>query len=159
MAHLPKHLRPRWRYLGIELESPGAASLDRRSFQQAVWDGARAMIGDVGSAELGLVVVRFEHTDGRGTAIIRVHRGTEETARAVLATVDTVGDTPIRSAIRGVSGTIRSCEENYLRIAREPLSHEVVALDSVESPAIVRSQTVDPTGDSTVLGATTLDIR
>ena len=158
MGHLPKHLRPRWRYLGLEVETPVDAELSRRSFQQALWEAARSLLGDTGSARCGLDLVRFTHDTGRGTAVVRVHRGTESPARAVVATVSAVDGHPVRASVRGVSGTIRACEENYLGIAREPQSHEVVALGNVESPAVIRSETVDLTGDSTVLGATTLDI-
>ncbi len=159
MGRLPKHLRPRWRYLAVELETRATTSLVRDTFQNAIWQASRSLLGDLGSARISLDVLRFSHRDGRGTAVIRVHRGTENEARAVLATLGTVGNEPIRATVRGVSGTIRACEENYLRIARESQSHEVIALDDVKSPAFIRSKTVDLLGDSTLLGATTLDIR
>lgn len=158
MGTLPKHLRPRWRYLGVELETTPGDGPDRRAFQRALWRGARGLVGDVGSARLGLDVVRFELEEGRGEAVVRVPRGTETDARGVLATVAAVDGAPLRATVRGVSGTIRACEENYLRIAREPPSHEVITLDAVESPAVVWSEAVDVTGGSTLLGATTLDI-
>ncbi len=159
MGNLPKHLRPRWRYLGLELETAAQDDIERRTFQSALWKAARSLRGDVESARMGLDVIRFECTDGYGTAIIRIHRGTESDARGVIATLDSVDGTPIRATVRGVSGTIRACEENYLRIAREAPSHEVIALDDVEGPAIVRTPAVDIETDSTPIGATTLDIR
>lgn len=159
MGTLPKHLRPRWRYLGLELETAAQDEIEKRAFQGALWKAARSLRGDVGSARLGLDVIRFELRDGYGTAIVRVHRGTETEARGIIATLETVDVTPIRATVRGVSGTIRACEENYLRIAREAPSHEVIALDDVEGPAIVRPPAVDIETDSTRIGATTLDIH
>ena len=159
MGSLPKHLRPRWRYLGLEIETHPQHTLDRQAFQATLWERARSLRGDVGSARIGLDVVSFEHDDGFGTAIVRVHRDSVSDARGVIATIDSVDDVPVRATIRGVSGTIRACEENYLRIAREAPSHEVIALDTVEGPAIVRSPAVDVSTDSTILGATTLDTR
>lgn len=158
MAVLPKHLRPRWRYLAVVLECWGERTITRRDFQGTLWREARSLVGDIGSAAVSLDVVRFTHEGGRGSAIVRVHRDALTEARAIIATVSHVDDEPISASIRGVSGTIRACEENYLGIAREGTSHEVIALEDVETPAVIRSQAVDVDHDSIRLGATTLDI-
>ncbi|MFC6754912.1 ribonuclease P, partial [Halorubrum tibetense] len=36
MKHLPKHLRPRWRYLALGIEAWPDADVDRRAFQRAL---------------------------------------------------------------------------------------------------------------------------
>lgn len=113
MRTLPKHLRPRWRYLGLAIETWPNARIDRRSFQAALWDAARGLLGDPGSADCDLTVVRLRFDDERGTgdAIVRVRREDVHRGRAALACVAAVGDYPVGLVVRGTSGTIRACEE------------------------------------------------
>ncbi len=157
MATWPKHLRPRWRYLAVDLEVPGDVDLTRDDLQGSLWRGLKSLFGDATSARVGMDLVRLSLVDGRGQAIIRVARDGVEEARAVLATVDRVADRPIRFDVRGVSGTIRGCEESYLGDAGEPASQDTVTFDDVETTAVVRDETVDIRIDSTPVGVTTLD--
>lgn len=129
MKHLPKHLRPRWRYLGVGLRTRPGVTLKRRAFQRELWFAAQNLLGDPGSADADLRVIRFafeaapadsdaetggEATDGgRGEALIRVRRGEVEPARAALACVTAVDDAAVGLRVRGVSGTIRACAEKY----------------------------------------------
>lgn len=158
MVRLPKHLRPRWRYLAIRLETPPDGDLDEGALQRSLWGRARSLLGDVGSAALTLTVVRFAFEDGRGTAVVRVRRGELQRARAVVATLRTVDGVHTRASVCGVSGTIRACEENYLGIAGEAATQDVVTFDDAEVPAVTRTRTVDVRQGETVLGATQLDI-
>lgn len=114
MKHLPKHLRPRWRYLAVGLESAPDADLDRSAFQGELLDATRTLLGDPGSAEVALSVLDFAFADGAGHAVVRTRRGEVERARAVVACLHEVGDVPVGVHVRGVSGTVRACEEKYL---------------------------------------------
>ncbi|WP_348610884.1 Rpp14/Pop5 family protein [Halobaculum rarum] len=114
MKHLPKHLRPRWRYLVVGLESWPDADLSRGPFQREVWYAAQNLLGDPGSADADLTVVRFRFEAGAGAAIVRVRRGDLDRGRAALACVDAVDGHPVGVRVRGVSGTIRAGEESYL---------------------------------------------
>jgi ribonuclease P/MRP protein subunit POP5 len=114
MKHLPKHLRPRWRYLAVRLETAADAALSRRAFQRAVWYAAGNLLGDAGSAEADLRVIRFRFSDGTGEAVVRVRRGETGPARAALACVDAVDGDPVGVEVRGVSGTVRACDEKFL---------------------------------------------
>ncbi|MEF8905997.1 MAG: Rpp14/Pop5 family protein, partial [Haloarculaceae archaeon] len=115
MRHLPKHLRPRYRYLGVELRGHPDSGVDRGTFQRHLWYAAQNLVGDVGSTELGLEVFGFEFADGEGYAVVRCRRGTVARARAVLACLVEVDGDRIRAVVRGVSGTVRGCEEKYIR--------------------------------------------
>ena len=64
MKHLPKHLQPRWRYLAVEIESTPDAAFDREAFQRACWYAAGNLLGDPGSADADLSVLRFRRPDG-----------------------------------------------------------------------------------------------
>jgi len=116
MKHLPKHLRPRWRYLAVALETEPGASLARSDFQRAVWYAAGNLLGDAGSADADLRVLRFsfDAAAGEGTAAVRARHGEVRPARAALACVSEVDGDPIGLSVRGVSGTLRGCTEKYL---------------------------------------------
>jgi ribonuclease P/MRP protein subunit POP5 len=114
MKHLPKHLHPRWRYLAVELETRQDAALSRRAFQRAVWYAAGNLLGDAGSADADLRVVRFSVEDASGEAVVRTRHDEVGPARAALACVSAVDGHDVGLAVRGVSGTIRTCTERYL---------------------------------------------
>jgi len=159
MKHLPKHLRPRWRYLAVELETWPDATVDRGSFQRAVWYAAQNLLGDPGSADADGTVIRFEHADGVGEAIVRVRHGEVEPARAALACVSDVEGDPIRVAVRGVSGTIRACEEKYLNGPPEIRAEKSVAFEGRERSAVLRADAADVRIDDGFAGATELDLE
>ena len=114
MKHLPKHLRPRWRYLAVSLENWPEADFDRNAFQRHVWFAAQNLVGDVGSAELDLTVVDFDFGAGEGYAVVRTRRGEAERARAVVACVDAIDGADLGVRVAGVSGTVRACREKFL---------------------------------------------
>jgi ribonuclease P/MRP protein subunit POP5 len=154
MKHLPKHLRPRWRYLAVALEGWPDASVGRGEFQRAVWFSAQNLLGDVGSAELDLSVVDFAFEDGDGHAIVRSRRGETDRARAVLACVDRVGETELGIRVVGTSGTIRACEEKYIGSQLESSDQRTVAFADADRPAVVRDGRVDVRMDGRFVGAT-----
>jgi ribonuclease P/MRP protein subunit POP5 len=114
MTPLPKHLRPRHRYLAVGLAADPEADIDRRAFQQGIWYAAQNLLGDVGSAALDLSVLQFAFADGTGEAVVRTRRGEVDRTRAVLACLDGVEDQPVGLRVRGTSGTVRACEATYL---------------------------------------------
>ncbi|MFB6207187.1 MAG: Rpp14/Pop5 family protein [Haloglomus sp.] len=178
MKHLPKHLRPRWRYLAVEVEAPPDATLDREAFQRAVWFAAGSLLGDPGSASADLSVVRFRRperdagTDGEGietadergegaeaTAVVRVRRGAVTRGRAVVACVDAVAGTSVRTRVRGVSGTVRACEEKYLKPPRAGTGDRTVAFAGADRRGWTRGRRVDIDLADGHAGATELDYR
>ncbi|WP_255149362.1 Rpp14/Pop5 family protein [Halorarius halobius] len=158
MKHLPKHLRPRWRYLGVAVESWPDARLSRGDFQRELWAAARGLLGDAGSAELDLSVYGFEFADGTGHAVVRTRRGEVERARAALACVDAMNGYPLGVRVRGVSGTVRACEEKYIRSPEVPSEERNVAFADADRRAVVRSPRVDARVGDGYLGGTELDI-
>jgi ribonuclease P/MRP protein subunit POP5 len=157
VKHLPKHLQPRWRYLAVGLETWPDASIDSGAFQRALWYGAQNLLGDAGSADLDLSVVRFRHSTATGEAIVRVRRGESDPARAVIACLDEVEAEPVGIYVRGESGTIQACEEKYMGRGREEPDQRHVAFDGSERSGSVRNGRVDVRTESTYTGATTLD--
>ena len=157
MKHLPKHLRPRYRYLGVELRADPDVELDRGTVQRHLWYAAQNLVGDVGSAELGLEVLRFEFDDGEGCAVVRCRRGTVGRARAVLACLDDVEGERVRAIVRGVSGTVRGCEEKYIRRPGGVSEERTVAFADADRRAVVREDGLLVRVGSSYVGATHLD--
>ncbi|MGZ0745964.1 MULTISPECIES: Rpp14/Pop5 family protein [unclassified Haloparvum] len=159
MKHLPKHLRPRWRYLAVGLEAHPDASLSRGSFQRALWYAAGNLLGDAGSADADLKLLTFDFADGEGEAVVRARHGHVEEARAAIACVSTVDDEPVGIHVRGISGTVRACEERYMgRASRGHVRRNAVFAGS-EHPVVDRGDAVDVVTDSGVVGATQQDLE
>lgn len=158
MKHLPKHLRPRWRYLAVELAAWPDAVLSRGDVQRAVWFAAGNLLGDPGSADADLRIVDYDYADGAGEALVRVRRGEVERARAALACVSEVGDHPVRVSVRGVSGTMRAARENYLGRTAEVSREDGVAFDGETHSGVSRGDRVDVHADGWV-AATRRDCR
>ena len=159
VKHLPKHLRPRWRYLAVGLESWPEADVDRRGFQRELWFAAQNLLGDAGSADLDGSVLTFRLESRVGEAVVRARRGEVERLRAVLATVDAVDGHPLGVVVRGVSGTVRACEEKYIRGPAEGFEQRNVAYAGANRPAVVRNDRIDVELADGRVGATPLDIR
>lgn len=157
MRHLPKHLRQRWRYLAVELETWPDATIEEDAFQRSCWFAAQNLVGDVGSVEADLRVVDFEFAEGEGWALLRTRRGNTSLARAALACVDRVYDDPIRITVRGISGTLRAAEEKYLGGPREPTGQESVTFENESRQAVTRGDLLDVEIDGDFVGVTRLD--
>ncbi|WP_232685760.1 Rpp14/Pop5 family protein [Halobacterium zhouii] len=157
MKHLPKHLRPRWRYLAVELESWPDADVSRREFQRSVWFAAQNLYGDAGSADADLRVLQFDLGSGDGEALVRARRGEVERARAAIACVDEVHGDPVRVAVRGVSGTVRAAEEKYLGNPTEIADEQRVVFEDESRRAVVRGERVDVDCEDGFAGATRFD--
>lgn len=159
MKHLPKHLRPRWRYLAVELEAWPDVHVSRSDFQRSVWFSAQNLLGDPGSTDADLRVLSFDWRDGQGEALLRVRRGEVGPARAALACVDAVRDEPLRVRIRGVSGTVRAASEKYLGGPLEAEHEERVVFRNDSRRAIPRDGGVDVDYEGSFVGATRLDLE
>jgi ribonuclease P/MRP protein subunit POP5 len=159
VKHLPKHLQPRWRYLAVGIETWPNASFSRAAFQRAVWYAAQDLYGDAGSAEADLTVLGFELDDGVGEAVVRAHRGTEGRARAAIACLDAVDGHPVGVCVRGISGTVRGCEERYLNGRTRKLEQRDVVFENEPLPAVVRETRVDIDIGDGFVGATRLDFE
>jgi ribonuclease P/MRP protein subunit POP5 len=154
---LPKHLRPRWRYLAVGIETWPDASLSRGSFQRELWYAAQNLYGDAGSAAADLTVFGFDHAEGTGETVVRARRGEVERARAALACIDAVDGHPVGLRVRGVSGTVRACEERYLGGPTRPVEERHVVFEDADRTAYARGGVVDVETPAGFAGATELD--
>ncbi len=159
MKHLPKHLRPRWRYLGVGIETWPDAAVGRRGFQRALWYSAGNLLGDTGSADAGLRLLSFSCAGGTGEAVVRVRRGHTAAARAAMACVSEVDGDPVAIYVRGISGTVRACEERYMGRAAASTTQRDVAFGDAERTAVVRDDAYDVRTESGHVGAAAFDIE
>ncbi len=159
MKHLPKHLRPRWRYIAVELTAWPDAAIDRRAFQRELWDASQTLVGDIGSAELDSQVLAFQYEDGHGEAVVRVRRGEVDRVRAVIASVATVDGQPVGLHVKGVSGTVRACEEKYIRRPKVEIEERTVVFANADRTAACSGDRIDVQLSDGYAGATALDIR
>lgn len=159
MKHLPKHIRPRWRYLAVEIDAPIDASFDRGDFQRELWYSAGNLLGDPGSADADLTVYTFSVTDGRGEAIVRTRREETGSARAAIACVHAIDGTPVGVRVRGISGTVRACEERYLGRATGEIYENEVAFGGDRRHADRRSDELAIHLPTATVCATQLDIE
>ncbi len=160
MKHLPKHLQPRWRYLAITLESWPDVDVGRRAFQREVWYAGQNLLGDPGSADADLTVVRFRFADGTGSAIVRTRRGESESARAAVACINEIAGSPIGIRVCGISGTIRAAEEKYLGGREQVCDQRNVVFENEDRVAVDRQEhgLIDVRLDDSFVGATDLDL-
>ncbi|ELZ85699.1 RNaseP subunit 14 [Haloferax elongans ATCC BAA-1513] len=159
MKHLPKHLRPRWRYLAVEVETWPDASLNRGTFQRELWYAAQNLFGDAGSADADLTVLGFDSDDCVAETIVRARRGHVDEARAALACIDDIGGDPVGVRVRGVSGTVRACSERYLHGRAGFSEQRDVVFENESRTATVRDSLLDVSGPDGFTGATQLDLE
>ena len=158
MKPLPKHLRPRYRYIVVSIESWPTAKLDKHTFQQAIWTSTSRLFGDTGAATADLFLIRFEFSNGSGWGIIRTHRDTLPIARSSIACVSKINEFPVGIIVRGVSGTIKSCEDKYLSKLPEPVIPGEHFFNTKISPSFTRGHCIDIQTDTDFIGATHLDV-
>jgi ribonuclease P/MRP protein subunit POP5 len=159
MKHLPKHIRPRYRYLAVTFETSPDSQFGRRELQGALWECSRALLGDTGSAQLDLRVLGVDKARAEGSAVVRCRRAEVDRARAVITCLSAVSGTPMRPTVRGVSGTVRGCEEKYLSRATGVSKERTVAFANADRRAVSRAARVDVRVGGGYVGATNLDIQ
>lgn len=157
MSPLPKHLRPRYRYLGVTLEAWPDATVDRDAFRAAVERATRSLFGDAGVAAAEPRIIQYAFADGAGQAVVRTRREAVETARAGLAAVGSANGATLAVCVRGISGTVRACEEKYLHGRQLPIRESTVAFDGADRPATVKGDRVDVRLADGFAGAMDLD--
>jgi len=158
MKHLPKHLRPKWRYVAVGVEADPDADLDRGDLQRELWYSAQNLLGDAGSADVDGTVVRFRASDGDAEAVVRARRGEVESLRAALACIASVDGTDVAVSVRGASGTIRACQEKYFSAPPEVTRREDVSVDGADGTGVVRDDRVAVADDGWTY-ATTADVE
>ncbi|MCL9817602.1 Rpp14/Pop5 family protein [Natronocalculus amylovorans] len=159
MKHLPKHFRQRWRYIAVGIETDPDTDIRRKDLQRELWYSAGNLLGDPGSADVDLTVYSCRFEDGVGEAVIRTRREETDRARAAIACVSRVSGTAVGIHVRGISGTVRACEERYLGRAAGISEENDVAFANGRHPAYRRDGLVEIQLPSGFVGATELDIE
>jgi ribonuclease P/MRP protein subunit POP5 len=159
MKHLPKHLRPRWRYLAVAIETWPTAEVGRRGFQRELWYAGQNLLGDPGGADADLQVMQFAVSAGGGGAVVRTRRGSVDAARAAIACLDEVDGHPVGLRVSGVSGTVDACSENYLGNDAGFSVQSDVTVGDATVPAWRRNGALDVREPTGFIGATVRDFE
>jgi ribonuclease P/MRP protein subunit POP5 len=77
----------------------------------------------------------------------------------VLACLDEVDGAPVGVRVRGVSGTVRACEEKYISRPLESIEERHVVFEDAERRTVERSERIDVRVDDAFAGATELDFE
>ncbi|MDW7775385.1 MAG: Rpp14/Pop5 family protein [Methanosarcinales archaeon] len=110
MKILPPTLRESKRYLAFSLASEDEIS--RRELIYELNNAATALVGDVGSSELGMRLLAFDECSG----IMQCAANKVWEVRGIMASVSSVKGVRVRIKVLGVSGTVRATTQNYLLI-------------------------------------------
>lgn len=156
---LAKRLRPSYRYLAIAIESWPDQSLTETEVERAINESARSLLGDRGVAEIHATLLQFAFENGSGEALVRVPRNSVKEARAAIACLSSIDNQPVRLHIRGISGTIRTCEEKYLGERPIQSGERTVAYDGTQRSAHVHNDRVDVRVNDAFVGAMDLDLE
>ena len=157
MKPTPKHLRPRWRYLAVEIEGTPGSRLTRSSFERALQDAICQLFGDVGYAETRIRLYAFTKQHHRAEAVIRTKRGSEGITRAGLACIHSLEGAPLRIMVRGISGSVRGCEEKFLPRDQEIMGETSVVFDNKNRYAFKCGDEIDINVNDLYVSATILD--
>ncbi len=142
----------------VSIESWPTANIDKRTFQHAIWTSTSRLFGDNGAATADLFLIRFEFSDGSGWGIIRTPRDALHMAKSSLACISQINEFPIGILIKGVSGTIKTCEEKYLSDLPTSIVSKELFFNNKLSSCFIRENSVDIKIDNDFIGATHLDV-
>jgi ribonuclease P/MRP protein subunit POP5 len=88
-----------------------------------------------------------------------VRHGHVQQARAALACVDEIRNDPVGLRVRGISGTVRACEEKYLGADGQIRDERKVVFGDADRSAVERDGLLDVRTDGAFAGATELDFE
>lgn len=159
MKPLPKHLRPRWRYIALEVTTWSDVHISRESFQRELWYSGQNLLGDPGGADAVLSVVHYEFEAGMADVLVKVRREETDRARAAIACVHEVEDIDVGIRVLGISGTMRAAEENYLGRHELAVDERNVVFDQDDRVGIIRGDVVTVKLETERVGATKLDLE
>ena len=109
MKPLPSSMRERKRYIVFEVLS--TEKIDRSELIDELRSSASSLLGDVGAASCNLWMLDF---DGR-RGILRCAHDKTAMVRAVLATINRVHGIRVGVRVLGISGTVKSATEKFMR--------------------------------------------
>ncbi|AFC99631.1 ribonuclease P protein subunit Rpp14 [Methanocella conradii HZ254] len=130
MKILPSSLREKKRYIAFEVACE-SEPVERKALLDEVFFATQALLGDVGSCEIGYRLMDFNGFRG----IMRVNLKGVELARAAMATVCSIKGSRAAIRVLGVAGTIKAATEKYIpsenisptSILSKPISSEQVS--------------------------------
>ena len=113
---LPPSLRAKARYVIFEVISEGHVVFE--DVQKSVWNAVTEWLGELGSSEMRLWIVKNLYNDDKQLGVIKCAHDRVEHIRASLAFVKIIGETHAIVRVLGVTGTIKSARLKYLEAGK-----------------------------------------
>ncbi len=110
---LPSSLREKQRYIIFEILSDDTPDLG--AFVNTAWDTMLDLLGERGVAQAQPWILKDLYDVDQQKGGIRVHKDHVEDVRAALTLITEIDRTPVTVHVLGVTGTMDSAEEKYLR--------------------------------------------
>jgi len=113
---VPPSLRTKSRYIIFEAITESQVDFDYVS--KSVWNAVSEFLGELGSSEVRLWLVKNLYNNERQVGVIKCSHDRVEQVRTALALVRSVGESRAIMRILGVTGTIKSAQLKYLEAGR-----------------------------------------
>lgn len=114
---LPPTLRAKKRYLAFEVVS--ASPISYNDLVDALWNGILSFMGELEASEAKLWLIHNLYDPAAQRGVIKCKSTHVEHVRATLALISVIGEARAVVRIIGVTGTIKSAKEKYLKTGRE----------------------------------------
>lgn len=109
---LPPSLRPKSRYVVVEVLSERAVALE--DFTSALWQSMLGFLGELTTSEARLWPIRNLWNLKEQRGVLKCSHDRVEHLRAALALITMVGESRASVRVIGVTGTIKSASNKYL---------------------------------------------
>ena len=111
---LPPSLREKYRYVVFEIISK--KEFDLGVVVNAIWNAVLQLYGEVGASELSLWMPSDYYNKKEKKGIVRTNHMSVEKLRLALASIKQIENESVTLRIIGVTGTIRSAKNKFLKI-------------------------------------------
>ncbi len=109
---LPPSLRTKGRYIVFEILSENP--VEYKDFTDALWNSLTSFLGEVGTADSQVRVLRNLYDSKSQRGVIRCGHDMVEHVRTGLSLISMIGESRVVIKVSGVTGTIKSARNKYL---------------------------------------------
>lgn len=113
LSSLPPSMRENKRYIVFEIFAQGEIEFEELS--KAIWRDSIRLLGELDVAISRIWPIEDLFNKERKIAVLRVNHNFVEKFKAVLALIKEIGNKKVAIKILGVTGTIKSAKERFLK--------------------------------------------
>lgn len=109
---LPPSLRPKARYVVIEMVSASAITFE--DFTTALWNSVLNLLGELTASECRIWPIRNLYDERAQRGVLKCAHDRVEQVRTALSLITMIGESKASVRILGVTGTLKSARNKYL---------------------------------------------